>query len=98
MPMRRAVLITRQAISPRLAIRIVLNIAPLREKRLAFLQLPFLLERQKRVNSLGQSAIRLQGPPASRTDFDLPPSVLQSRAGEVTAISRPDIRPRERGS
>jgi hypothetical protein len=37
MPMRRAVLMTRQAISPRLAIRIVLNIAPLREKRPAFL-------------------------------------------------------------
>jgi hypothetical protein len=35
----------RQAISPRLAIRIVLNIAPLREKRPAFLQPSFLLER-----------------------------------------------------
>jgi hypothetical protein len=51
MPMRRAVLMTRQAISPRLAIRIVLNIAPLREKPPAFLQGSFLLERRKRVNN-----------------------------------------------
>jgi hypothetical protein len=49
--MRRAVLMTRQAISPRLAIRIVLNIAPLREKPPAFLQGSFLLERRKRVNN-----------------------------------------------
>src|ERR1700692_3469532 len=50
-PMRRAVLMMRQAISPRLAIRIVLNMAPLREKRLAFLQRSFLWERRKRVNN-----------------------------------------------
>ena len=36
MPMRRAVLMMRQAISPRLAIRILLNITPLREKRQSF--------------------------------------------------------------
>src|ERR1700691_5861059 len=95
MRMRRAVLMTRQAISPRLAIRIVLNIAPLREKPPAFPQGSFLLERRKRVNNPRRRAVcRRRAPrrPASGADFDLSPRVLKSRAGQVAAISRPESR------
>ena len=101
--MRRAVLMMRQAISPRLAIRIFLNIAPLREKRQAFPPRTFLLERGKRVNKRSPEGWRLGrrggrvGPLQEQTST-CSPRVLEPRAGHVAAISRPQNRRGERRS
>src|ERR1700722_398206 len=94
MLMRRAVLMTRQAISPRLAIRILLNIAPLREKRFGF---------PSTVVSIGTTEAGKQPQtarysPGSGADFNLAPGVVQARAGEVAAKGRLKIRRSERGS
>ena len=100
--MRRAVLMMRQAISPRLAIRIVLNIAPLRESAKLSLNGVFLLERGKRVNNCARPSASLigrrpvRGERLSGADFDLSPSVLKPGAGEVAAVCRLERRPSER--
>src|SRR5271166_718917 len=106
MRMRRAVLMMRQAISPRLAIRILLNISaptgktgglPLRAVSIGTMgsrKQPRAADAPAIFNSVKQADAALGS--LSIADFDPPPSAFDTRAGEVAAVSRRPNRPSER--
>src|SRR5271166_1782769 len=107
MRMRRAVLMMRQAISPRLAIRILLNISaptgktgglPLRAVSIGTMgsrKQPRAADAPAIFNSVKHADAAAVGS-LSIADFDPPPSAFETRAGEVAAVSRRPNRPSER--
>src|SRR5271166_5745651 len=107
MRMRRAVLMMRQAISPRLAIRILLNISaptgktgglPLRAVSIGTMgsrKQPRATNAPAIFNSVKHADAAAVGS-LSIADFDPPPSAFETRAGEVAAVSRRPNRPSER--